>query len=111
MDAVRDRPGEAEHAPLEPGQEHRHVARRRMLEPEPANGRDSSGAVDPLAPADGAEDLHVLAHRLQRLRSKSRPFQSSTMRWLPVPSPAKTRPGASDSSDAKPIAVRTGDRL
>ena len=64
--AVRDRPGEAKHPSLEAGQEHRHVAWRRMLEPEPANGHGFSGPVDPLAPADGAEDLHVLAHRLQR---------------------------------------------
>ena len=39
------------------------------------------------------------------------PCQSRTTTWLPVPSPAAIRPGASEAMVAKPIAVRTGERV
>ena len=79
MDAVCDRPGEAEHPPLEAREEDGHIARWRMLEPEPANG-GGPPSRSIRSPLPMARKISTYSRIVCSGASKSRSFQSSTMR-------------------------------
>ena len=76
--------------------------------PRTRTSRPSTSTRSPATTArNAAADSRIVASGAR----SSRPCQSSTIRCEPAPSPAATRPGASEASVAKAIPVRTGERL